>query len=67
MMAMKTKTFLVGSLTVNAIVLGALIFLLKTSLALPDYLPASVRYVFVTNVPPAVVEQSTNAGALPSP
>lgn len=66
-MAVKTKTFLIVSLTVNTITLGALIFLLKTSLALPDSLPASIRYVFVTNAPPAVVEQSTNAGVLSSP
>jgi hypothetical protein len=67
MMAVNTKTFLVGSLTINAITLGVLIFLLNSLLSLPDTTPAQVRLIFVTNAPPAMVQKSTNAETPHSP
>jgi len=58
----KTKTFLVGSLTINAITLGALIFLLKTLMILPNTSPPLVRFIF-TNTPSAIVD-AAGQGAL---
>jgi hypothetical protein len=60
---MKTRTFFIASLTINAMALGALIFLLKTLVVLPDSTPAAVKWIFVTNAPPVAVEQSPSAQA----
>jgi hypothetical protein len=63
MMVMKTKTFFIASLTINVMAMGALIFLLKTLLVLPDSTPAAVKWIFITNAPPVAMEQSPSAQA----
>jgi hypothetical protein len=63
-MFMKIRTFFIGSLTMNVAMLAALVFLLKAVLTLPDATPAAVKWIFVTNAPPAAMEQSSNAQAV---
>jgi hypothetical protein len=62
-MFMKTRAFFIGSLTINVAMLAALVFLLKTLLILPDSTPAAVKWIFITNAPPAVMEKPTGPQA----
>ena len=59
---MKTKTILVLSLTSNAVLLSTFGYI-NTLTVVPAGTPAIIRYV--TNSPPAVVEQSVNSSPVP--